>query len=130
MNNQEAFDKVVAHLVEQKVPSSVTFHMTGPSEIDQPKAQCLYRGPNGLKCAIGCLIPDEMYFPKMDEGYSFFDLPEIMGSDFHKLFGILDEDLMAELQAFHDRSVNWDETGPNIEGLKYIASCFKLEWNF
>ena len=22
---------------------------------------CLYRGPNGLKCAIGMLIPDELY---------------------------------------------------------------------
>lgn len=25
------------------------------------KAQCLYRGPKGLKCAIGCLIVDESY---------------------------------------------------------------------
>jgi len=28
-------------------------------------SSCMYRGPNGLKCAIGMLIPDELY----EEGF-------------------------------------------------------------
>ena len=33
---------------------------------------CLYRGPNGLKCAIGMLIPDELYQDRF-EGQSASD---------------------------------------------------------
>lgn len=27
---------------------------------------CYYRGPNGSKCAVGCLIPDSVYRPEME----------------------------------------------------------------
>lgn len=50
MNNQEFFDAVVKALVKQGVPSY--------SSEDE---SCMYRGPNGVKCAIGLLIPDEEY---------------------------------------------------------------------
>ena len=29
-----------------------------PSKADRPAGDCLYKGPNGLKCAFGHLIPD------------------------------------------------------------------------
>lgn len=29
---------------------------------------CYYRHPNGSKCAVGCLIPDEQYDPEWDHG--------------------------------------------------------------
>ena len=45
---QETFDFVATKLIEQGVPSM------------QP-GSCLYRGPNGTKCAAGHLIPDEFY---------------------------------------------------------------------
>jgi len=32
------------------------------------KARCLYRGPDGLKCAIGHCIPDGNYRKKFDRG--------------------------------------------------------------
>lgn len=56
MNAQEVFDKVATHLLTQKKRS-----------IDSKKG-CLYRGPDGLKCAVGCLIPDEEYDPVMEVG--------------------------------------------------------------
>lgn len=49
MNRQEVFDKVVNHLLTQNQKS-----------IDE-SSQCMYRGINGLMCAVGCLIPDEFY---------------------------------------------------------------------
>lgn len=49
MNNQEAFNKMVQHLRFQKVESI------------SKDGTCMYRGPNGLKCAVGALIPDEEY---------------------------------------------------------------------
>ena len=54
MNAQILFDTVITHLLNQKVQSI------------NESANCLYRGPNGTSCAVGCLIPDEMYDKDMD----------------------------------------------------------------
>lgn len=51
MNKQEVFDKVATHLLTQMEKSS----------IDEYGGLCAYRGDRGTKCAIGCLIPDELY---------------------------------------------------------------------
>ena len=50
------FDRVKNHLLAQKT---------------RPFAgiECKYRGPRGLKCAVGCLIDDEHYSSQI-EGYS------------------------------------------------------------
>ena len=50
INGQSIFNKVLAHLRKQGVASQNTDGGT-----------CLYRGPNGRSCAIGCLIPDDEY---------------------------------------------------------------------
>ena len=48
---QEVFDQVAAHLLKQNAKS-----------VSQPAlGQCLYRGPNGVKCAAGCLIGDDEF---------------------------------------------------------------------
>ena len=60
MTRQEIFDKVVKHLLAQGA-KSVTYRESG----DQ--FRCLYRGPNGLMCAVGCLIPDEEYGEWMED---------------------------------------------------------------
>lgn len=52
MTKREIFLKVKNHLLTQMVKSM------------EPDSQsCAYRGQNGTKCAIGCLIPDEHYDP-------------------------------------------------------------------
>lgn len=51
MNAQEIFDKVVNHLRKQ-----------GHRSLSED-GRCLYRGSNGDKCAIGCIISDEDYQP-------------------------------------------------------------------
>ena len=54
MTNQELFDKVVAHARTQREKSI------------NEEGTCLYRGPRGLKCFIGALIPDDKYTPKLE----------------------------------------------------------------
>lgn len=61
---QEVFDQVVRHMLTQ-------------GERSENDIGCVYRGPNGLKCAAGCLISDEEYNSDMDnnpEGTSWQDL--------------------------------------------------------
>jgi hypothetical protein len=55
MNTQEAFDTIVTHLAKQAQPAK-------KDDTDF----CVYRSPEGLKCAVGCLIPDDLYLPAMD----------------------------------------------------------------
>lgn len=55
MTNQQIFDKVVKHLLTQG-EKSVVKSATNANI-------CKYRGPEGLMCAIGALIPDEAYSP-------------------------------------------------------------------
>lgn len=55
MNKQEVFDRVVKHLLTQNKKS-------WSDEI----YDCAYRNNEGLKCAIGCLISDENYYPELE----------------------------------------------------------------
>lgn len=51
---QEIFDKVISHLRKQGVQSGSS-------------GDCLYRGPNGTMCAVGCLIKDEFYSNELED---------------------------------------------------------------
>ena len=53
MTRQEIFDTIVAHLHAQGQPA-----ISGSS--------CFYRSPTGLKCAVGCLIPDDKYSQEIE----------------------------------------------------------------
>lgn len=50
MTPQEVFNTVATHLFEQ-----------GEMAYDGSKESCMYRTDDGLKCAVGCLVPDETY---------------------------------------------------------------------
>lgn len=54
MKRQEIFNRVYTHLLKQNQASK------GSDD------RCKYKSDNGLKCAIGCLIPDDIYDPKME----------------------------------------------------------------
>jgi hypothetical protein len=58
MQAQEIFDKVVAHLKQQRRPS-----IKIPDDI---RSACAYRGDGGTKCAFGIFISDEAYDPNME----------------------------------------------------------------
>ena len=56
MTKQQIFDKIADHLLTQNAVS------VGPGD----NAMCKYRADDGLSCAIGCLIPDELYVKKLE----------------------------------------------------------------
>lgn len=105
MTNQEAFTAMVQHLRKQGCKSQDEQHQT-----------CLYRGPNGLKCAVGVLIPDEEYRDEWDEkGWQVAKLEcvSLRGIDMH---------LLKQMQSTHDHiSVPFWES--HFEG---IANQFRL----
>ena len=58
---QEIFDTVSKHLLTQNKRSEGVHVILGLEN-----HICAYRSVDGLKCAIGCLIPDEQYIPEME----------------------------------------------------------------
>lgn len=89
MTKQQVFDKVVTHLLAQ-------------GEASTAGRGCAYRGRNGLMCAVGCLIPDEMYNSEMEgilAGFVIAGSPELQ-----QLFAaeVLDSDFLGQLQSCHD----------------------------
>jgi hypothetical protein len=113
---QRIFDYVVAMLAQQGGPSTEGLNL------------CAYRGDYNRKCAIGHLIPDEVYQPDMDgrgiEGGGSMlifltDFPELKHLD---LFG----SLLRDLQKAHDESVlrcaAWMR-----ERLRYVAKVYGLK---
>lgn len=112
MDKQEIFDKVYRELLRQKVPS-------------MHNGRCLYRGPNGTKCAIGHLIPDELY-DEIFNRMSLLNLPQKVKNH----IGI-EEDryFFGSLQTAHDiflcESLDcWHNQ------MKQIAKEYNLKFNF
>lgn len=54
---QECFDKVWDWFVVHGKPAS----------LKEGTIECLYRGPNGTKCAAGVLMPDDIYDPRCED---------------------------------------------------------------
>lgn len=100
---QETFDMVLEHLAKQG----------GPAVNEKGLRSCLYRGANGTKCAIGALIPDELYHQNV-EGQSvrmLLDRDSAIGKYFNETFSGLELEakicggmytFAGHLQAAHD----------------------------
>lgn len=90
MKDIQIFEKVKNHLLTQKLKS-----------VDADGA-CVYRGENGMMCAVGCLIKDEFYSSHI-EGVSVtaskvhFALTQSIGD----IEGITDN-MLSCLQRIHD----------------------------
>jgi len=77
MDKQKIFNKVAKHLLTQNAKSQQS--RKGPFA---DSAMCLYR--NGTRaCAIGCLIPDELYHKQFENNsiYAILTQPEYISGD-------------------------------------------------
>ena len=63
MNIKQLIDYVSNHLVKQGAKSVLENH----EDVDYEGNWCAYRGSNGRMCAVGVLIPDEMYSPQLED---------------------------------------------------------------
>ncbi len=108
-DDQEVFDYVVNALRKQGKKSAIY------------QDQCLYRGPNGTKCAAGHLIPDEDYQSSW-EGYSIQDTTISLAGKYIKSQGY-NLTLVMALQNAHDgRLERWEQS------FEQIASDFVLKY--
>lgn len=105
LTKQEILDKVVHHL---KIDGR-------PSYVQEPNGpRCLYRGPNGTRCFVGALIPDENYTPFLENlgaGHEWvlekLGYNEELDSD-----GVI-HDFLCRLQTIHDCALR--DNRPSLE---------------
>ncbi len=116
MTPQEAFDKAILHLLTQ---GKRAFR----------GGNCYYRltdtSGKVLMCAVGCLIPDEMYQHEM-ENVSAVGLLEKFPA-LHDVLPNMDMtvgvNILTDLQRLHDRSTSWTDAGP---ALSFFADARKI----
>lgn len=101
ISKQDTFNQVYLGLAAQGFKQSAN-----------RRGDCLYRGPNGLKCAAGQVIPDDKFEPRF-EGHGIVSvLPErwfdgeSTSKDLNLMISGLGHNLgtLSELQSIHDAS--------------------------
>lgn len=110
---RQVFDFIKNHLLKQG--KAAKMRLSGNAPIDG----CVYRTPEGLSCAVGCMVPDEAVSKMNDlglnEGTGFDDLIYGMQWDFPKDDKVAD--LLADIQELHDTisPEYWDHDLDNLE---------------
>lgn len=119
MTAQGMFDRVASHLLKQNAKAL------------SESGDCRYRGERGLKCAIGALIPDELYDPRIEGGAPYtiargpmqacdFELQKVLRASGIS-YALLD--LADKLQNVHDHN----EPSTWLAKLAGVAIDFKLD---
>jgi len=102
---QEVYSQVRKHLLTQKIKS-----------MSEERKGCVYHGPDGLKCAAGCLLSAEEYRPTMEGKVWAYLVDRKMVPGAHR-------QLISALQVIHDmpEAAYWEHH------LNKLAADFNLE---
>lgn len=104
INKQDTFDTCALHLLTQWKKSEARVMEDNPDDL-----VCAYRAPGDLKCALGCLIPEEKYdidfenrVPRVSIGFDPNDnysvtLAKVLGAETED-----DCDFLRSIQIVHD----------------------------
>jgi hypothetical protein len=124
MTAQEIFDKVTTHLLTQMKQSR-----------NSNSGGCVYRSPDGLMCALGCLIEDSEYTPTMEVAFSSLMTSGKCPQSLMDRLGIIPEPtfnefggnyyLLNQLQYIHDANQPEDWR----DQLNKLAALMKLQFN-
>ena len=117
-SEQEIFNLVVEHLFKQGRPAY------------DGNRGCMYRTHDGLRCAVGVLIPDDLYDPAFETIEAAIVIQELFDAD------LADwrehEDLLKKLQLIHDGCLRDPDGAFNTTDLavrlRDIAKDFSLEY--
>lgn len=122
LSKQEIFDRVINHLRTQGQRSGSILY---------DEFQCMYCGPNNLKCAVGILINPEKYNSYWDRSggssikvlFEAEALPDIELTEENL-------ELLVHLQTVHDYPSSWS-TNPNRfnESGEYFAELCAKKFN-
>lgn len=114
-STQELFDYITTNLLKQ-----------GEKSEDKKRFVCLFRDSNGRKCAVGWVIPDDLYSPELEilgtasnVANCFFRIDQTVR---HELLN----PIVAELQSIHDLgpAANWKQEFRKLANKKGLTCNF------
>jgi hypothetical protein len=123
MTPQEIFDTVARHLFTQGKRAGIL--RDGDDGFYGPVFRCRYRTPDGATCAVGRLLPDDAYDPKM-EGTSVLRLIDNFGGTLPSWMRE-NADLLDRLQKVHDQEDHWASDKRMRWELSLVAQSFGLD---
>lgn len=100
---------------------------------DDGAAMCQYRTRSGDKCAVGCLIPDELYERRFEDYVAAVGLMSLIeAEENHALFAIfadIDLDFLVAAQDAHDKNATRDNANISLflAELDLVAEYHKLK---
>lgn len=114
MTDQEAFDKMVAHL------SSLSERI-----FDKPSDKCVYIRSDGQRCVVGALCTEEeaknlnSQDPDIEDLFYDKEEPESLSG--------LNPRMLTDMQFYHDSPTNWDSKGFLAwDKIRRVAKEYKL----
>lgn len=115
---QQAFDLALQGIRGQDYQRSVNHGALGA---------CAYRGDNGLKCAVGHMIPAALYSPTMEGAVIGNLLRMPQGEALRQLLGSCSPAMLSALQRVHDTFL---EAGPHAfeDHMAHIALGYGLTY--
>lgn len=114
MSSQQIFDIVATHLFTQGKRS---MHI----EVGRISGRCAYRGDNGLKCAIGVLLPDSVVRDTWDiYTVAIANICDDRNASVKNLTA--HKGLLTELQLLHDDEYNWESTAHMRQAFRSIRN--------
>ena len=90
---QEVVDQNYQWFVVEKHPKSMNASITS----------CAYRGRDGARCAIGCVLPDSLYYSDMDKLGSNITAVIDHRPRLREFFKDIPTEALQRLQSSHDR---------------------------
>ena len=80
-----------------------------PQSTKEGSVACVYRGKDGAKCAIGCVLPDSLYEPSMDKWGA--GVVNILNNrpNVRAFFGDIPAETLRQLQVMHDHYLFGDD---------------------
>ncbi len=106
MTNLPTPDYNLFNTDEEIIVETAAFLIYQGERSNSSDLKCLYRGPNGFKCAVGYWIPDEDYVPSMEMNGIVNMLPilEISGKSKPEFIKFLKDhvEILNLLQKVHD----------------------------
>lgn len=118
---QDVINRTAQRFLVDKLPFAFEKNKIG-------KLICLYRGPNGEKCAIGHEIPDDRYLSKMEgeNVRTVFNMSSFLGSMFEAPQSLA----WSELQACHDQVRYIEDDSRRRKELAQHLQILCKNWKF
>lgn len=114
---QDIFNKVVEHLLSMTERCTAT-----EKDNDSGIYPCRYRDKNNNKCAIGALIPDELYTSEIEDFSASYEPVLALLAKANYPVDQTAGNFYEDLQQIHDYKGHWNDDGLNRTGLNKLSS--------